>query len=197
MSLSGSGENAGSISAKKIDISAPSGNDIEQIEITPGTIIMYDTESDGSIAFDSGKAYFGMAPDQNTLNAISNIASVEIDGINSVVTANDFEQSSDRNLKDIVSDTTLTVEQIAEAPAVNFTWKKDADKENKKQNVGTIAQYWQVVLPEVTGEAKDGSLTLQYGNAAMVSSIVTAKEVVALKEEIAELKRQIAELKAN
>lgn len=189
---------ARNIAAKNISLTAEyDGVGVEETSIVPGTIIIYDTESDGSIAFDSGNAYFGTAPNQNTLNAISNNAGVEINGANSAVTANNFEQSSDRNLKDIVSDTTLTVEQVAEAPAVNFTWKKDSGKEDKKQNVGTIAQYWQVVLPEVTGEAKDGSLTLQYGNAAMVSSIVTAKEVVALKEEIAELKRQIAELKGN
>lgn len=111
--------------------------------------------------------------------------------------ATSFQQTSDRNLKDIVSDTTLTVEQVANAPAVNFTWKKDAEDENKKQNVGTIAQYWQVVLPEVVGEAEDGTLTMQYSNAAMISAIATAKEVVALKQEIAELKSQIAELIAN
>lgn len=105
--------------------------------------------------------------------------------------------SSDSTLKDIVSDTTLTVEQIANAPAVNFTWKKDADKENKKELVGTLAQYWQVVLPQVVGEGKDGKLNMQYGNAAMVSSIVTAKEVVALKERIAELERKLNELTSN
>ena len=107
-----------------------------------------------------------------------------------------ISQSSDRTLKDVVSDVNLTVEQVAEAPAVDFTWKND-QSENKQHNVGTIAQYWQVVLPEVVGETNDGKLTMQYGNAAMVSAIVTAKEVVALKEEIAELKRQIAELKNN
>lgn len=107
-----------------------------------------------------------------------------------------LSQTSDRNLKDIVSDVNLTVEQIAEAPAVEFTWKKD-QSEDKQHNIGTIAQYWQVVLPEVVGETEDGKLTMQYSNAAMVSAIVTAKEVVALKEEIEELKRQIAELKNN
>lgn len=108
-----------------------------------------------------------------------------------------ISDSSDSTLKDIVSDTTLTVEQIANAPAVNFTWKKDADKENKKELVGTLAQYWQVVLPQVVGEGKDGKLNMQYGNAAMVSSIVTAKEVVALKERIAELERKLNELTSN
>lgn len=121
-----------------------------------------------------------------------------IDGKLGEITAmGSINDGSDGTLKDIISDTTLTVEQVANAPAVNFTWKKDADKEDKKVNVGTIAQYWQVVLPEVVKANKDGILTMQYGNASMVSAIVTAKEVVALKEEIAELKRQIAELKAN
>lgn len=112
------------------------------------------------------------------------------------ITASGVNQGSDRTLKDIVSDVNLTVEQVAEAPAVEFTWKND-QSENKQHNVGTIAQYWQVVLPEVVGETEDGKLTMQYSNAAMVSAIVTAKEVVALKEEIEELKRQIAELKNN
>ena len=103
--------------------------------------------------------------------------------------------SSDSTLKDIVSDTTLTVEQIANAPAVNFTWKKDADKENKKELVGTLAQYWQVVLPQVVGEGKDGKLNMQYGNAAMVSSIVTAKEVVELKSKVQDLEAENARLK--
>lgn len=113
-----------------------------------------------------------------------------------IITTPQLSQTSDRNLKDIISDVNLTVEQVAEAPAVEFTWKKD-QSEDKQHNVGTIAQYWQVVLPEVVGEDKNGNLTMQYSNAAMISAIVTAKEVVALKEEIAELKRQIAELKNN
>ena len=103
--------------------------------------------------------------------------------------------SSDSSLKDIISDTTLTVEQVANAPAVNFTWKGEANRPNKKENVGTIAQYWQVILPQVITEDKQGYLSMNYSNAAMVSSIVTAKEVVALKEQVAELQRQIEELK--
>lgn len=103
--------------------------------------------------------------------------------------------TSDRNLKDITSDVELTLDQIANAPAVNFTWKSEANKENKKEHVGTIAQYWEVVLPQAVSTAPDGSLAFNYGNAAMVSSIVTAKEVVALKEQIAELQRRLDELK--
>lgn len=142
----------------------------------------------------------GTEIDMYNSNDYTNTIRIQSDGnirVTDKMYATSYEQTSDRNLKDIVSDTTLTVEQVAEAPAINFTWKKDAEDENKKQNVGTIAQYWQVVLPEVVGETEDGTLTMQYSNAAMISSIITAKEVVALKEEIAELKRQIAELKAN
>lgn len=142
----------------------------------------------------------GTEIDMYNSNSSTNTIRIQSDGnirVTDKMYATSFEQTSDRNLKDIVSDTTLTVEQVANAPAVNFTWKKDAEDENKKQNVGTIAQYWQVVLPEVVGEEEDGTLTMQYSNAAMISAITTAKEVVALKQEIAELKSQIAELIAN
>ena len=117
------------------------------------------------------------------------------DIIGNVTVSGTISDSSDSTLKDIVSDTTLTVEQIANAPAVNFTWKKDAYKENKKELVGTLAQYWQVVLPQVVGEDKDGKLNMQYGNAAMVSSIVTAKEVVELKSKVQDLEAENARLK--
>lgn len=113
------------------------------------------------------------------------------DLIADAVVANSVQDSSDRTLKNIIEDTNLSVEQIAEAPSVIFSWKKDA---TNKRNAGTIAQYWYSILPEVVGQTKNGTLTLQYGNAAMVAAVTTAKEVVALKEEVAELKRQIAEL---
>lgn len=113
------------------------------------------------------------------------------------VLENTVSNASDATLKDVISDTALTVEQVANAPAVNFTWKKDAEKENKKVNVGTLAQYWNDILPEAVTKDKEGKLYMSYDNASMVSAIVTAKEVVALKAEVAELKGVINELKAQ
>ena len=83
---------------------------------------------------------------------------------------------SDARKKDITGEAGVTVEQIAHAPAVQFLWK---DKERRKdgQQVGTLAQYWQTVLPEVVMD-KGGELSMQYGVAALVSAIVTARKVV-------------------
>ena len=82
---------------------------------------------------------------------------------------------SDARKKDITGEAGVTVEQIAHAPAVQFLWK---DKERRKdgQQVGTLAQYWQTVLPEVVSD-KGGELSMQYGVAALVSSIIIARKV--------------------
>ena len=93
--------------------------------------------------------------------------------------------SSDESLKDIISEVSLSPEQIANAPAIKFKWKNDGNK----THVGTIAQYWKEILPEVV-ENNENCLTLAYSHAAMISVISLAKEVVALKQEIAELKGQ-------
>jgi hypothetical protein len=100
---------------------------------------------------------------------------------------------SDARKKDITGEAGVTVEQIAHAPAVQFLWK---DKERRKdgQQVGTLAQYWQTVLPEVVMD-KGGELSMQYGVAALVSAIVTARKVVDHELRIAELEKENERLK--
>jgi hypothetical protein len=100
---------------------------------------------------------------------------------------------SDARKKDITGEAGVTVEQIAHAPAVQFLWK---DKERRKdgQQVGTLAQYWQTVLPEVVMD-KGGELSMQYGVAALVSAIVTARKVVDHERRITELEKENERLK--
>lgn len=100
---------------------------------------------------------------------------------------------SDARKKDITGEAGVTVEQIAHAPAVQFLWK---DKERRKdgQQVGTLAQYWRTVLPEVVMD-KGGELSMQYGVAALVSAIVTAREVVDHERRITELEKENERLK--
>lgn len=100
---------------------------------------------------------------------------------------------SDARKKDITGEAVVSVEQIAHAPAVQFLWK---DKERRKdgQQVGTLAQYWQTVLPEVVMD-KGGELSMQYGVAALVSAITIAKKVVNHEQRITELEKENEELK--
>ena len=108
---------------------------------------------------------------------------------------------SDSRHKTIMGDTKLRVEQIAEMPAIIYKWN---DRRDDDLHVGSIAQHWQRVLPEVVSVANDldGTLSINYGVAAMIASIVTAKKVVdhearikALESENRELKEEIRKLK--
>jgi hypothetical protein len=96
---------------------------------------------------------------------------------------------SDIRHKDVMGDVKLTVSEVANAPAVKFMWK---DRRQEGLQVGSIAQYWQKVLPEAIVEAADGELTMSYGVIALLASIANAREIVNLKREIAELKRTLS-----
>jgi hypothetical protein len=109
--------------------------------------------------------------------------------------------SSDIRKKNVVSyDLPLTLNQIADAPTIKFTWKDNA---KLGEQVGSIAQYCQKVLPQTVKMERDESLSLQYGVAALISAITTARTVVDHERRIRDLEReneflkeQIKQLKA-
>jgi hypothetical protein len=96
---------------------------------------------------------------------------------------------SDARHKTIINPTDLQVEQIAKMPAVVYRWNDG--REDNGLHVGSIAQDWQRVLPEVVIRAndKEGTLSMQYGVAALVSSIITARKVVDHEERLNRLER--------
>ena len=100
---------------------------------------------------------------------------------------------SDERDKNVVGNVGLSVEQIADAPAVRFLWK-DGRRGNSMQ-AGSIAQYWQKVLPEVVQSQADGTLSLDYQVAALISSITVARKVVNHEERIKQLEKENKELK--
>ena len=99
---------------------------------------------------------------------------------------------SDARKKDVQGGAKIGVEQIAHAPAVQFLWKGERAKEGLQ--VGTLAQYWQAVLPEVVMD-KGGELSMQYGVAALVSAIITARKVVDHERRIQELEKENQDLR--
>ena len=90
---------------------------------------------------------------------------------------------SDEREKDIAGDIELDLDEIADAPAIKFIWK---NRDDNHMNVGSIAQYWQDVLPEVVRKQSEGLLTMDYAVAALISAIKLAREVRSLKEKLAE-----------
>ena len=101
---------------------------------------------------------------------------------------------SDARKKDVQGEAKIGVEQIADAPAVQFLWKGKRAKEGLQ--VGTLAQYWQGVLPEVVMD-KGGELSMQYGVAAIVSAIITARKVVDHERRISELEKENERLRTE
>lgn len=91
-----------------------------------------------------------------------------------------FDQS-DEKLKDIKQQIVLNLDEIANAPTVLFEWK---DQRDGHFHVGTIAQYWEKVLPEVVNANSKGELSLNYATAALISVVSLAKEVRELKKKL-------------
>lgn len=104
------------------------------------------------------------------------------------VYAYSFNNVSDATKKDVLGNVELKVNDIANAPAKVFTWK---DLPDKRRKVGTIAQYWQNVLPEVVS-GSEGSLSMNYAELAVVSSIVIARSVETHAQRIERLEQEIA-----
>ena len=96
---------------------------------------------------------------------------------------------SDARHKRVIGDTGLTVKQIAEAPAIRFTWK---DRDDQRIFAGSIAQYWQKVLPDVVQSQDDGTLSLDYQVAALISSITVARKVMNHESRLQRLERMFA-----
>ena len=97
---------------------------------------------------------------------------------------------SDVRHKEIVGNTKLTVEQIANMRSVLFRWNDG--KHDNGLYAGSIAQDWENVLPQVVGIEDNAEQTrsLQYGVAALVSAITTARKVVDHEKRITELEKE-------
>ena len=108
--------------------------------------------------------------------------------------ATSFVNTSDVRKKTMLGDISIDVNVIAQAPSFRFTWKDGML--DGKVHVGTSAQYWQSIVPEVISYARDamGTLSMQYDVLALLSSISIAKEVIDLREKVRILETRVSDL---
>lgn len=127
---------------------------------------------DGSsnFTFDGSSVVVGSAVTLNS-NGIS---------VSGIVTATDFNSTSDANLKENVQTFENALEVVSELRGVRFDWKKD-----QKPSVGVIAQELEEVLPELVSDTDPK--TVNY-NGIIGVLIEAIKE---LSEEVQTLKDQI------
>jgi hypothetical protein len=106
-----------------------------------------------------------------------------------VVFSGNVQANSDERLKkDWASMPADFVERLAVVKSGTFT-RIDSDE----RQAGSSAQDWQKLLPEVVMEGSDEkkTLSLAYGNAALVSAVELAKYVTALEKRISELEARL------
>ena len=103
---------------------------------------------------------------------------------------------SDIKQKNIKEYMQLGIDEVANAPVIKFTWK-DPEAEDKGLQVGSIAQYWEKVLPEAVKKDKEGTLSMSYGVVALVAAISTAKKVQEHERRIADLECENKKLKGQ
>jgi hypothetical protein len=97
--------------------------------------------------------------------------------------------NSDERLKKDWSDLPADfVERLAQIKHGTYTRIDSGERQ-----AGSSAQDWQKLLPEVvqTGSDEEKTLSLAYGNAALVSVVELAKVVIELKAEVQSLKAQL------
>jgi hypothetical protein len=95
-----------------------------------------------------------------------------------VLTAGTFSASSDRNLKQDISNVVDALSKVKQLNGVEFTWI-----ENGVRSAGVIAQDVQQVLPQAVNETEKGHLTVQY-DALHAILIEAIKELTARVEEL-------------
>jgi len=106
---------------------------------------------------------------------------------------------SDMRDKTVVENITeMNLEKIANAPVFTYHWK-DKIERRCDLHIGSSAQYWKTVMPEavLTANDKRGTLSMQYGVAALVSAIITARKVVDHERRIVELEKENQRLKTE
>lgn len=104
-----------------------------------------------------------------------------------------ISQGSDITKKNVVDhDVQLTLESIANAPILRYTWL--SGKDTTTEHIGSSAQYWQNVVPECVSGEEGKNLGMDYSTLGLIASIANAREILELKQEIATLKQQLSEL---
>ena len=100
---------------------------------------------------------------------------------------------SDIRFKDVIDHTALSLEAIASASLIRFTWK---NRHDSRVHVGGIAQEWEKILPEAVVKDADGRLSMDYGVIGMVAAVSLAREMQDQQAKIASLEERIARLES-
>ena len=103
------------------------------------------------------------------------------DRVNSV---NGFFQTSDKRLKENIVDLESSLDKINKIPTVNFNYISDEDK---RAQIGTIADEVEEVFPELVSKGSDGYKTVDYSK----FSIIALSAIKELSKKVDELSKKV------
>lgn len=103
------------------------------------------------------------------------------DRVNSV---NGFFQTSDKRLKENIVDLESSLDKISKIPTVNFNYISDEDK---RAQIGTIADEVEEVFPELVSKGSDGYKTVDYSK----FSIIALSAIKELSKKVDELSKKV------
>lgn len=100
-----------------------------------------------------------------------------------------FAFLSDIRKKDVITkDLHISVGDIAKAPLIRYTLKSD---EKKEIHIGSVAQYWQNVMPETVNKTIDGTLSMDYGTISLVSVVTLARKLETMEKELSDIQKKL------
>lgn len=142
-------------------------------------------KDDGTVQWVAGILGSAGATSYEWYNNIAGTVRLSLDTSGSLTAAGNVTANSDERLKKDWAPVGVDfVSHLAQVKSGTYT-RIDIDE---LRQAGVSAQSLQEVLPEAVLEDHEGTLSVAYGNAALVAAIELAKEVVALKQEIQALK---------
>lgn len=150
---------------------------------TPHTLVARDDSGDFTAGTITGSAFNATTADAfrisgtTVINSSRSLINVVNGNFSGIVTATDFNSTSDINLKENVHTVENSLETVQSLRGVSFDWK-----ENGKKSYGVIAQELEEILPELVGGGE-------------VKSVNYNGLIGVLIEAIKELKAEIEDLK--
>jgi hypothetical protein len=116
--------------------------------------------------------------------AVNSIDKLSLDSTGNLTASGNVTAYSDERLKKDWGPVAVDfVSKLADVKSGTYTRIDNSDV----RQAGVSAQSLQSVLPETVIEDIDGNLSVAYGNAALVSAVELAKELVALRKRVEEL----------
>ena len=142
---------------------------------TPAVELQLDS-ADESIGSDGSNLLLKSGGNSITVPAAAGTMAVSGQDITfGVVTATDFNTTSDETLKKNIGEISDALDLVDKLQGVNFTWKA-----NDVEEIGLIAQEVEKVVPKVVSTDSDGIKSIKYGNlvALLIQAIREQKDTI-------------------